>query len=177
MPRYTLVTGKTWDETIRDLGETFRKWNRVSHWTVEPIRPKRASNQSQNEQERSVTVRYTLAGRDVTLTMATQERAHDNLRVLYLAVEALRLNEARGIAEVVASAYLQLPAPAGSAPMPAILGSDPYNVLGLTPGAPLSVAEAAYRTLAKTAHPSAGGDRAAWDRLQGAIEAIRKEKQ
>ena len=46
----------------------------------------------------------------------------------------------------------------------------------MAPGAPLDVAEAAYRALAKKAHPDAGGDPERFRRLTEAIEWIRKGK-
>jgi DnaJ-class molecular chaperone len=94
-------------------------------------------------------------------------------------VEALRMNERRGLAETAADAYRQtypaLPAPGQTAPAAPsdVRDADPYAVLWLRRGAPRSVAEAAYRALAKTAHPDAGGDRGQWNRIQDAIEAIR----
>lgn len=177
MPRYNLTTQKTWDATLSDLGETFRKWPDVTHWIVDPTRPRRAINQYHSPDERRVTLRYTKGGHEVVLTMAEQDRAHDNLRVLYLAVEAMRLNELRGISDVVASAYAQLPPPKDLQPASTPAIADPYQVLGLRRGVPLDVAEAVFRTLAKTAHPDAGGDRSQWDRVQAAIEQIRKEHQ
>jgi len=50
-----------------------------------------------------------------------------------------------------------------------------YHTLGVQPGAPRAVAEAAYRTLARQRHPDAGGTRAQWDALQAAIAIIRKD--
>jgi hypothetical protein len=54
--------------------------------------------------------------------------------------------------------------------------AGPWGVLHLAPGAPLDVAEAAYRALAKKAHPDAGGDPERFRRLTEAIEWIRKGK-
>ena len=61
------------------------------------------------------------------------------------------------VAEVVASAYLQLPAPHDQADgiVPA---DDAYSVLGLRPGAPLKVAEAAFRVLAAASKQESGFD-------------------
>jgi DnaJ-domain-containing protein 1 len=171
---YHLRTQKSWDETLRDLRATFDKWG-IAQWEVEPRRPPRTKNQQLSE--RRVRLVYTKDGAPIVLTMDRQDRAVDNLRVLYLAVEAMRLNEARGIAEVVASAYAQLPPPGGPETVaPAPLATEPYAVLGIAPSAPLAVAEAAYRTLVKAAHPDAGGDVAAMQRLNAAIAAIREQK-
>ncbi len=98
--------------------------------------------------------------------MGKQQRAADNLRVLYLAVEAMRLNEKRGIADVIESAYVQIAAPKQE--------RDPYEVLGIVPGSPLAVAEAVYKARIKSAHPDAGGTTEATRELNDAIEKIRK---
>lgn len=47
-----------------------------------------------------------------------------------------------------------------------------YVVLGLTPDATPAQIKAAYRKLAKTAHPDAGGDRKAWDAILLAYEVL-----
>lgn len=178
MPDYTLSTKKTWDETIRELADTFDKWG-VRQWRTDPQRPPLRANQYHGQAERTVTLYYTIKGREVVLTSSKQSTARDNLRVLYLVVEALRMNERRGLAETAADAYRQtypaLPAPGQTAPAAPsdVRDADPYAVLWLRRGAPRSVAEAVYRALAKTAHPDAGGDRGQWNRIQDAIEAIR----
>lgn len=178
MPDYNLTTKKSWDETIRELEETFHKWN-VRQWRTEPQRPPRRANEYHSQAERTVKLYYTIKGREVVLTSAKQSSARDNLRVLYLVVEALRMNERRGLADTTADAYRQtypaLPAPGQlntpAQPSPA----DPYAVLWLRSGAPREVVEAAYRALAKTHHPDAGGDRAAWLRIHQAIETLRQQ--
>jgi hypothetical protein len=175
MPRYRLTTEKTWDQTLDDLVDTFRKWPGITHWTVDPLRPKRAINQYHNEQERRVTLRYTLAGREIVLTMDRQARAHDNLRVLYLAVEAMRLNEQRGIAEVVASAYAQLPGPKDLTPRSAPAIVDPYAALGVDRSYPLDVIESIWKARLRAEHPDRGGSQENAAKLNAAMDAIRKE--
>ncbi len=175
---YHLRTKKTWQQTIDDLGDTMAKWNIVT-WSVSPSHTTRsASKANQSAVERTVVLRWRRADRVVELRMGDQERALDNLRVLYLVVEALRLNDLRGIGQTVAEAYRQqypaLPAPGQTTAAPA--ASDPYAVLYVRPDAPLGVAEAAYKVLARAAHPDAGGDATQMARLNAAIDAIRKEK-
>ena len=53
---------------------------------------------------------------------------------------------------------------------------SPYAMLFVAEGAPLDVCEAAYRALAKRAHPDAGGDPAAFRRLTVAIDTLRKRR-
>jgi hypothetical protein len=176
MTNYRLTTNKSWSATLDDLAETFRKWG-VLIWSVTPTNPgRKAQNRYQSVGERTVVLTYKAGGRDVRLEMSTQDRAVDNLRVLYLVMEALRLNESRGLAASVAEAYRQtypaLPAPGQQTPAAT---SSPYQVLYVVPDAPLAVCEAAYRVLAKTAHPDAGGSAAEMARLTAAIEAIRRQ--
>jgi DnaJ-domain-containing protein 1 len=174
MPDYRISTDKTWSQTLDDLDATMRKWG-VSAWRTSPQRPPR--KRWYRADERRVDLTFERGGRSITISHDRQATPEDNLRVLYLAAEAMRLNERRGIAAVLASAYAQLPPPEDAAPVsPDDPHADPYTVLGLQPGAPLAVAEAAYRALAKAMHPDAGGDPAQFARLTAAIEAIRKEK-
>lgn len=165
---YSLTTKKSWNETLRDLEETMRKWN-VGVWDVSY--PKGARSISYAEQpvdERKVLLKYTRNNREIVLTMDRQGRAVDNLRVLYLAVEAMRMNEARGIADVLQDAYAQLQAPTTQ--------RDPYEVLGVRTDAPLAVVEAAYRARVKDVHPDIGGPEGAVKELTAAIEQIRRER-
>jgi hypothetical protein len=143
-----------------------RLWG-VTEWQTNYPTGARSHAWSQSEAARTVKLTYTKNGKHVTLVMGRQERAVNNLRVLYLAVEALRLNERRGISDVIASAYLQLAAPEED--------PDPYEVLDIRPGAPLAVAEAAYKAKMRLAHPDSGGSIAEAKRLNTAIEKIRKE--
>ena len=54
---------------------------------------------------------------------------------------------------------------------------SPYAMLFVAEGAPLEVCEAAYRVLAKRAHPDAGGNPATFRKLTTAIEMLRKTRQ
>src|SRR5947209_10255232 len=99
--------------------------------------------------------------------MGKQRRAVDNLRVLYLAVEAMRMNEKRGISDVIESAYLQLAAPAQAI--------DPYELLEIRPDASLEVAEAAYKAKVRNEYPDRGGSTEHMKRLNQAIHEIRKK--
>lgn len=168
MKTYTISTRVSWDDTLRELGETFRKWG-IYEWTVSPVRPRaRANSYYQTDEERAVTLIYThVSGREVRLTMNQQSRGQDNLRVLYLATEALRLNETRGIGNVIADAYLQLAAPSHV---------DPWEVLGVRPDAEIEIIHAAYRAKAKIAHPESGGSEEAMKQVNDAYDRIKKER-
>ena len=121
----------------------------------------------QKEIDRTVKLTYHKHGKTVTLVMGKQNRAVDNLRVLYLAVEAMRLNERRGISDVLESAYLQLAAPSEAI--------DPYELLEIRPDTSLEVAEAAYKAKVRNIHPDRGGSTEHMKALNRAIDEIRKK--
>lgn len=164
---YTIHTDMSWSRTQQDLDYTFEKWG-VTEWTTNYPRGARLQGYQQSDIDKTVTLTYTKNGKQVNLQMGTQDRAVDNLRVLYLAIEAMRMNERRGLSEVLQSAYMQLEAPTQK--------RSPYEILQIMPDAPLEVAEASYRAKALVAHPDKGGDIVTFKELKGAIEAIRKEK-
>lgn len=109
-----------------------------------------------------------------------------NLRSIGLAIEGLRALERHGGASIMERAFAgfqALPPPGGGAgpqqPPPPV--KRPWReVLGLVglqgpKFAMLAGAEAAYRTLAKTAHPDSGGTAAAMAALNTAIAEAREE--
>lgn len=166
MPSYSITTNKSWHATNQDLEETMIKWG-VREWETNYPKGARSTSSYQSEEDRTVTLTYKKEGKTVSLSMDRQSRAVDNLRVLYLAVESMRLNEKRGIGDVVKEAYLQLAAPKTDRPA--------YEILGIMPDSPLMVAEAAYKHKAKTAHPDAGGSAEAMTELNKAIEYFRNK--
>lgn len=178
---YRITTDKTWARILDDLEETFRKWP-VRDWKVDCALPaNRVARKLQTLEERLVTVIWWRKDRRFELRMARQDRAVDNLLVLQLVIEALRLNDKRGIAETLAEAYRQeypaLPAPGGVHVTQAeATAATPYQRLSVLRSAPIEVCEAAYRALAKKAHPDAGGSVSEMAQLTAAIEAIRKER-
>lgn len=154
----------SWDTTMKELATCFERWG-VSQWQIRPMRPRR-HGYGDAAADRMVMVDYERQGRIVHLSMGKHSEDRQNLRVLYLAIEALRMNEVRGLDDVVADAYAQLAAPKS-------MSRDPYEVLGVRPDAPLEIAEAAYRQLAKSAHPDAGGSDERMKELNEAIMAVR----
>jgi hypothetical protein len=97
-----------------------------------------------------------------------------NLRAIALVIEGVRRMERYGCAGLLARAVTALTyAPA----LPQSAGEGRrawHDVLGVAPGAPQDVVEAAYKVLARTRHPDAGGSRAEWDELARAIEEARE---
>ena len=170
---YTLTTKKTWAQTRDMLAETFEKWG-VADWNIIPpdgLKPSQYTNGFYyNPSQRAVTVRWTTRQekREIRLSMSEQTRPVDNLRVLALATEAMRMNEVRGIGRTIQDAYMQLAAP--------LAARDPYEVLQVRPDAAMEVIEAVYKSLAKKAHPDMGGSTAQMTELNDAIERIRQER-
>lgn len=189
---------KTWAQLEAEVAETFRKW-RVHDWdyAIESelagtaAGRRRATKHGQGPDERRVTLRFTFWDREryinrpIALTMRREERAIDNLRLLAQSLEAIRMADMRGVTNLVVKLYRQMypdparvAAPAPPHPQPTSPRADPspYATLHLAEGAPLPVAEAAYKALVKAAHPDSGGSHAAMVVLNGAIQRIRAEK-
>lgn len=154
----------TYSDTKADLDAAFAKWG-VKDWEVRPMRELDRRYHYPSDPAK-VVVRYIKDGREVELSMAKHPYYYQNIRVIYFAIEALRMNEERGLEELVRAAYGLLPAP--------VAEKDPYETLGVRPDAPLDVIEASYRALAKKAHPDLGGStqrmaelNAAWEKIKG----------
>lgn len=177
---YTVTTKKTWSRILDDIEDQLSRWGGVTSWRVDAIlAPRSSAKQNQTPQERTVTLRWTRRGEEYRIMMGRQSRAVDNLLVIWLILETLRLNEARGYAEQIATVYRQefpaLPAP-GQATAPAA-STGPYALLHVRNNAPIEVCEAAYRALSKLFHPDVTGSTATQQTLNEAIAAIRKERQ
>lgn len=171
MNNYTINTPKTWNETLSDLETTFSRW-RVKEWGVFPARID-SRKAYWTRAEAKVTVVFTKDGKEQRFTLGTQDRPQDNLRALYLGLESMRLNEVRGIADVVREMYAQLPAPATV--------RDPYEVLGVRPDASLEDIKDLYRIKAKRLHPDTAdptkvADTEAIKELNAAFEKIQSER-
>ncbi len=159
---YILHTRVPWAQTKRQLEDCFYKWGAPAF----NIWPSRIADARSDPR---VIVEFTHPkGNTVSLTMDDQETAEDNLRVLFLALDAMRMNEKRGIGDVLGDAYLQLAAPEKQ--------RDPYEVLGIRPDTPETVMEASYKALAKVHHPDKGGDPEQFKELNDAYERIKADR-
>lgn len=179
-----MAKAKTWSELIGDLDETARKWERLVRGSLEidsSLPPRSREKRYHDVFEREVRLRFrwydpgTGRDREIRADVRAADRAEGNLRLVAVALEMLRLAEVRGVHRLLALCYRQM-YPPPEAPAPRQI-PEHYAALFLSPGAPLAVAEAAYRTLAKAAHPDAGGSAETMARLNLAIERIRKDKQ
>ena len=177
---YSVTTKKTWARILDDIEDSLAKWGFVAAgWRVDTLlAPRSSTKQNQTVDERTVTLTWARKGKTYAITMKNQWRAVDNLLVIWLILETLRLNDARGYAEQIAGVYRQefpaLPGPGVALEQrPSV---TPYTLLFVQSNAPLVVCEAAYRALVKMAHPDAGGSDQRMRALNAAIEQIRKEK-
>lgn len=171
---YTLTTDKTWSETMAEVRTTFQRWaydtpgGRRIEWDVQcAVPPVKSRNSTLGPADRAVILSFYHPGTGqlIELTMNEQSRPVDNLRVLYLGVEAMRLNEKRGIGKVMQDAYLQLSAPPKE--------RDPWEVLGVRSDARAEVVKAAYRARANVLHPDKGGDAEEFKELEAAWTKVR----
>lgn len=163
---YRINTNKSWSATQQDLTHEFNLWG-IKEWDTNYPRGARFEGFSQTEEERTVTIWYQKDGKKIQLSMGKQPRAVDNLRVLFLVINALRLNEVRQMSDVFESAYLQLAAPEQF---------NPYEILGVYENQPIEVIEAAFKAQVQKNHPDKGGDPEVMKKLNKAIEIIRKQK-
>lgn len=160
---YTMQTDKTEAQTRKEILAQFETWNR-DHYPRGVVgsydfpAPEKIG-------DAEAVVRFELRGAPFVMRCRSQSSYRLNLRCVFYAIEAMRLNEKRGIGETMREAYAQLPAPARE--------RDPFEVLGVRPDAPLAIAEAAYREATKTAHPDRGGSNEAMAELNAAIEKVR----
>lgn len=177
---YTHTSRKAWSAEKSALVSELTLWGSdrysltagtASTDGVEAVRPSTKLNQTPEEATVTLVV-YWPKSKDrepLTIRYNQQARAVDNLAVIRLCVHDLRLNEARGLDALMREAYLQLPAGA-----PTKIKRDPYEVLGVTKETPLLVVEAAYRVLAKEAHPDSGGTTEAMAELNEAYDVVKK---
>lgn len=154
-------------QTEHELDECFAKWG-VRDYSVDYNVPRaKFRNVTLSRVERAVTVRWMPRGsnREVVVSSDDQTSIEANVRKLFLGIDAMRMNERRGLNEVMRSAYMQLGAPT----------ADHWTVLGVQPGASRALIESAYRTQAKQAHPDTGGSDEAMAALNAARDAALRE--
>lgn len=147
----------TWNDTLADLRETFDKWG-VKNWEWKcPISDNwagRGSNHWSWAVGRPDQIGVTIVFKHKTqgersITVSKFFVPANNIRALWLALEALRMNEQRGLDNVAREFYTALPAPATE--------RDPWEVLGIRSDAAPEVIKAAYNALANKHHPDKGG--------------------
>ncbi len=161
---YRMDTDVTEARSRKEIAEEFRKWNpRYGAAVIEtydfPVPPKVG--------ESTATVRFVLRGVPVTIDCSSQNSYRDNLRCCFYAVQSMRMNEVRGIADTMQNAYFQLAPPQHI---------DPWEVLGIRPDADIEIVHAAYKAKAKTAHSDVGGSDEEMKIINDAYERIKQER-
>ena len=158
MPKYgNLTTSKSWTQISNDIQETFRKWN-VTQYEL-PYK-------DDSVRRRTVTVTATMRGQEQQITC---DRFQDgnaperNYMAIALALDALRLADARGIADVFAQAakFAALPDP-----------NNPYHILSINPDSSGDEIARAYRLRVRQVHPDQGGSREEFERVRNAARKL-----
>lgn len=161
---YTTHTNKTEAQTGREIVREFERWNNQERGAVGkfdfPAPP--------GVGDVSATVRFELRGTAITVSCSSQYTYRQNLRCVFFAVEAMRLNEKRGIADTLRRAYMQLDAPKEQ--------RDAYEIMGLRPDVDMETVDDVYRLLAKRRHPDTGGTTEAMQELNDAYARIKEER-
>ena len=117
-------------------------------------------------------VHFALRGTNIKVECDSQYSYYQNLRCVCYAIESMRMNEKRGIADTIRKAYLMIEAPPEQ--------RDPYEVLGIRPDADQMIVEAAYKSMSKSGgnrHPDLGGSEAKAKELNDAYERIKAERE
>ena len=126
------------------------------------------ANQGEPE-DTGVAAWFVVAGEQRCIPCDRWTRLRDNVRAIGKTIEAMR-----GIERWGSGAMMQRTFEAFTA-LPSPEHRDPWHVvLGVEPNAPAEVIKAAYRALAKIAHPDAGGNHAAMRRLTVAYQEAKK---
>lgn len=149
----------------REIREEVRRWNDqagevvVTDFDLPMFTAKNPTGEA--------TVTLELRGVRVPFTVSIWPDFQTNLWAVKECIKQMRLAEARGLSAALREAYTALPSPK--------VQRDPWEVLGLRPGASADEIEAMYRVKAKAAHPDAGGSDAAMQELNDARERAKAE--
>ena len=142
MPK-VLASDKTARETRNDIFDTVERWNAfagevvISSWDT-PAPAKVGGHDA--------LLRVTLRGQMVPIGPCNNQPTYDlNLRACYLALEGMRLNEQRGLGEIMRGAYAALPAPDGATEV------NPYDYLGVNSNASRDDVQAMVRSRSQRA--------------------------
>lgn len=134
-------------------------------YTVSGARDQKLSKR--DPEDPGVALYFDLDGRPHALACDRWDTVQDNIAALAAHIEALRGQERWGVADLsqAFAGHMALPRP-----------SPWWEVMGVKPDATIDNINAAYRAAAKAAHPNAGGDRAAWDRLSAAFDEAKQQR-
>lgn len=160
------VAKKRLRDQVMAMTRTGRNWRVLDMILSTNIRYTASGTRDMNVSRRDptdpgVAFYFALDGRPHVLACDRWDTVADNIAAIAAHIEALRGQERWGVADL-RQAF------AGHVALPA---ADPWwKILEVTRDASIEQINRAYRVKARTAHPDAGGDRAAWDRLAAAYE-------
>lgn len=146
----------SWEQTLLDTRECFRRWG-----VEDFILPTKAESQ----RNKSVRVDFAKRGTWVAPTCGRFDTPEQNFRAVYLALDAFRKADQRGIGAMYAEVAraLSLPDP-----------TDPYRTVSEHAGVEIDTTTAielvrsAYRRALQNTHPDHGGKRDDYDRVREA---------
>lgn len=164
---YVINSRATEAQTRRDIEREFNRWREGHRLKGEPLVTASDYPAPDDIGGCEALVRFVLRGQSLEVRCTNQPTYRLNLRAVFFAIEAMRLNEKRGIGETLRDAYLQLAAPAA--------GRDPYELLGVRSDMRLEDVEAVYKRVAKRVHSDTGGNDAAMKEVNEAMERIRRD--
>lgn len=173
---YPRKVGLQWNDAVRRVQDEVRRMGGTGL---------RIDTDAGNDSEPGVVVAFRLpGGKPVVLPCDRYQSKAQNAAAVAATLEAKRAIERHGVSTLDREfeGYLALGAGDGttygvSPALAVAVQLQPHEVLGVAPGAPLEVCEAAWRALAKNAHPDRpGGSDAAMHRLNDAITAIRRSR-
>ena len=165
---YTTNTNWTEAKCRREIVTQLERWNK-DEWNT--VGDKYDFPVPQEVGGAVATIRFELRGVAIVVSCDSQHTYRQNLRCVAFAIEAMRMNEKRGIADTLRKAYLMLEAPAEAI--------DPYELLGVRPDAAMEIVEAAYRSMSKHGehrHPDLGGSEDRSKELNDAYGRIQRER-
>jgi len=151
-------------------GQTWRTINIVLtcniRYTASGARDQKLSRRDPDDS--GVALYFDLDRKPHVLACDRWDTVQDNIAAVAAHIEALRGQERWGVADLqqAFAGHVALPRP-----------SPWWETLGISADATIDQINAAYRHAAKTAHPNAGGDRAAWDRLSSAYDEAKRANQ
>src|SRR5215217_163061 len=125
---------------------------------------------NQRISDTGVAVYFTRKGREQAIACDKWDSIRDNLHAVAKTIEALRGIDRWGTGEMVDAAFqgfTAIPANA-SAGTPVVPPQPWYDVLHVSPDAPMPVVDAAYKAVLKTAHPDTGGSQKQFEDAQRA---------
>ncbi len=170
--RMTLTTArKRLKQQIEAMTKPRQNWRVINMVLSTNIRFTASGARDQNVSRRDpadpgVALYFDLDKKSHVLACDRWDTVADNIAAIAAHIEALRGQERWGVADLrqAFAGHVALPAP-------------PHwsEILGVDRNAAADVIQSAYRQLALSTHPDRGGSRDAWDSLQAAHEAARKE--